>query len=173
MLLPVTKETRLPGTIVVGVEGSERSDDALALARLLARLAEGELLLVNAYPHDEAQGGVPNPEYEAYVRTESAALLQRYVGGPADVAVRTLSVPSLSPARALHEAAERNGAAALVVGPTHRASAGRVSTGSVADRLLAGAPCPVASAPAGYAASQPRRVGRVGVAFVNTPGGRS
>jgi nucleotide-binding universal stress UspA family protein len=48
-----------------------------------------------------------------------------------------------------------------------------VATGSVADRLLSGAPCPIASAPAGYAAADEPTVDRVGVAFVRTDAGRS
>jgi nucleotide-binding universal stress UspA family protein len=158
----------MPPTIVVGVEGSARSDDALALATLLAGLAGGELVLVNAYPHDAAAGGIPNPEYEAFVRAQSEALLAGY--GPD---VRTVSVPSLSPAQALHEVAEREGAAFIAVGPTHRAMPGRVATGSVADRLLSGAPCPIASAPAGYAARGDVAVQRLGVAFVRSEAGRS
>jgi nucleotide-binding universal stress UspA family protein len=158
----------MPARIVVGVEGSARSEDGLALARLLARLHGGELVLVNAYPHDPTAGGIPNPEYEAYVRGRSAELLAGY-GADA----RTVSVASLSPARALHEVAEREGASLIVVGPTHRAAPGRVATGSVADRLLSGAPCPIAAAPAGYAAAGDPGVARVGVAFVRTDAGHS
>src|SRR3954447_13404495 len=162
--------------IVVGVEGSERSEDALALARLLARTTGAELLLVNAYPFDESAGGVSDPEYLHYVRHESTTVLHGHEErlAAAGVRVRTESVPTFSPARALHEAAERERAAAMVLGPTHRGHAGRVATGSVAERLLSGAPCPVAVAPAGYAqAPEDVMLSRVGVAFVNTPAGHS
>src|SRR4051812_20725682 len=137
----------MPACIVVGVEGSERSADALVLARVLAEIAGADLLLVNAYPFDEAAGGVADPEYLRYVRDESAAVLEAAtVSVGRDSGVRTLSVPTFSPARALHEAAEREAAAVMVLGPTHRGEVGRVGTGSVAERLLSGAPCPVAVA---------------------------
>jgi nucleotide-binding universal stress UspA family protein len=41
----------------------------------------------------------------------------------------------------------------LVVGSSHQGTVGRVFPGSVAERLLHGAPCPVAVAPAGYSES--------------------
>jgi nucleotide-binding universal stress UspA family protein len=39
----------------------------------------------------------------------------------------------------------------VTVGPSHRGPVGRVLAGTTADRLLSGAPCPVALAPRGYA----------------------
>jgi hypothetical protein len=50
-------------TIVVGVEGSERSADALALARRLAHPAD-RLLLVCAYPGDPIYAGDGGPNYQ-------------------------------------------------------------------------------------------------------------
>jgi nucleotide-binding universal stress UspA family protein len=52
----------------------------------------------------------------------------------------------------------------LVVGATHRGVAGRIVPGGVGERLLHGAPCPVAIAPAGYIRRQLERP-RIGVAF--------
>ena len=40
--------------IIVGVDGSERSDDALALASSLARRTAAEIVLARAYPYDDA-----------------------------------------------------------------------------------------------------------------------
>ena len=51
----------------------------------------------------------------------------------------------------------------IVVGSSHRGPAGRVLPGGVGERLLHGAPCPVAIAPRGYT-SPPGGLRRIGVA---------
>jgi nucleotide-binding universal stress UspA family protein len=53
--------------------------------------------------------------------------------------------------RGLKELAERGRADLIVLGSTHRAALGSVAPGSVAEHLLAGAPCRIAIAPRGYA----------------------
>jgi nucleotide-binding universal stress UspA family protein len=62
----------------------------------------------------------------------------------------------------------------LVIGSSRRGSLGRVLPGAVTDRLLHGAPCPVAVAPRGFsfddAIDGPRLIG---VAFVDTPEGHA
>ena len=57
-----------------------------------------------------------------------------------------------SAARALHETSEAEDAGLLVVGSTRRGSVGRVLPGSTADRLMHGAPCPIAIVPPGWEA---------------------
>ena len=79
-----------------------------------------------------------------------------------------------SPARALHEFAEDADAKLLVLGSSARGPIGRLLPGAVTDRLLHGAPCPVAVAPVGFsfedAAAGP---GLIGVAFTDTPDGHA
>jgi nucleotide-binding universal stress UspA family protein len=50
----------------------------------------------------------------------------------------------------------------IVLGSTHRGGLGRVMPGSVAERLLNGAPCPVAVAPRGY---EPRELRVIAVGY--------
>lgn len=76
-------------------------------------------------------------------------------------------------ARGLHAAAERTGAAVVVVGSDHDAEPGHVLAGGTADRLLSGAPCPVALAPRGYARTAPEALARVAVAFAPEPEGHA
>ena len=72
----------------------------------------------------------------------------------------------VSAPRSLHEAAEADGAGLLVVGSAERGALGRVAPGSTAQRLMHGAPCPLALVPAGW---QPREAIRaIGVAYVDT-----
>jgi nucleotide-binding universal stress UspA family protein len=75
-----------------------------------------------------------------------------------------------SAARALHEAAEELGAALLVVGSTERGRMGRVLPGSTAQRLLHGAPCPIAVVPRGWQRSDGLRT--IGVGYVDTAEGQ-
>ena len=53
-----------PGPIVVGVERSDRSRDALALARTLARTLHTRLILVAVHP-GEVRSSTMAPEAEA------------------------------------------------------------------------------------------------------------
>ena len=75
-----------------------------------------------------------------------------------------------SAASALHEAAAEHEAALLVVGSSARAHRGRVLAGSTAQRLLAGSPCPVAVAPAGWEHEEAPRT--IGAAYRDTEDGR-
>jgi len=61
-----------------------------------------------------------------------------------------------SPAAGLHNLAEREHASLVVIGSSHRSRIGRIVPGGTGERLLSGSPSPVAIAPAGYAASEPR-----------------
>jgi nucleotide-binding universal stress UspA family protein len=80
-----------------------------------------------------------------------------------------LKLPGDSAARALHEAAEAQQAGLVVVGSGRRDRAPKV-LGSTAERLVHGAPCPIAVTPPGWSAS--REVETIGVAFVDSEEGR-
>ena len=143
--------------IIVGVDESGGSADAISLASRLAGITGAELMLVNVYPYDRRPSRTLNHEFEAHLREGSLELLERLRREHAGetIAVKALADPS--PAHGLHEAAEAEGAALVVVGSTHTGRAGRVLPGSTAERLLHGAPCPVAVAPKAYAQGSPER----------------
>jgi nucleotide-binding universal stress UspA family protein len=71
---------------------------------------------------------------------------------------------------ALHQAAEEFSAGMLVVGSAHEEKGGIINPGSVADRLMHGAPCPIAVIPAGWTAGGGLNV--LGVAYVDSEEGR-
>jgi nucleotide-binding universal stress UspA family protein len=82
------------------------------------------------------------------------------------VSAQLRELQGLSAPRSLHEAAEADGAGLLVVGSAERGALGRVAPGSTAQRLMHGAPCPLALVPGGW---QPREAIRaIGVAYVET-----
>lgn len=76
----------------------------------------------------------------------------------------------MSVAHTLHEAAEAENAALLVVGSSRRGVVGRVLPGSTAERLLHGAPCAVAVAPRRW--TRDAGLETIGVAFADTAEGR-
>lgn len=76
----------------------------------------------------------------------------------------------LSAARMLHETAEALDAGLLVVGSAAEGIVGRVAPGSTTQRLMHGAPCPIAIVPHGW---EPRGgIRTIGVAYVDTDEGR-
>ena len=75
--------------------------------------------------------------------------------GPRRRHARSLT-EALGPARRCTCSPASTDAGLIVVGSTGRGRAGRVLTGSTAERLLHGAPCPVALAPHGYERTRAR-----------------
>jgi nucleotide-binding universal stress UspA family protein len=86
------------------------------------------------------------------------------------IAVEFRQIDNTSAARALHEAAEAQEAGLLVVGSTTRGAIGRVLPGSTAERLMHGAPCPIAIVPHEWEAGG--GLNTIGVAYVDTDEGR-
>ena len=158
--------------IIVGVDESAGSADAIALASSLAGLSGAELVLVNVFPYDGHPSRAINPAYERYLRQDSEALLERVRGEHGLDAATTRAVASPSAAHGMHTAAEEEDAALIVVGSTHTGRAGRVFPGSTAERLLHGAPCPVAVAPKDHAKRERRTPAIVGCGFDGTEAAR-
>ena len=155
-----------PGPIVVGVERSERSRDALALARTLARAAGTRLILVAVYPRDARSAALERGAYTEALVDEAQATLEWVARPLAGVRAELRAVPCTSVSRGLQQVAAEEDALAIVVGPTHRGGTGRVVPGSVGGRLLHGAPCPVAVAPSGYWGDTHAPIRRIGVGYV-------
>jgi nucleotide-binding universal stress UspA family protein len=116
-----TKRRPTVGThkrILVGVGVSPRLDDALALAVLLSRVLEAELLLAPVHP-----------------------------------------------SKRLKRLANETEPLALVLGSPHRRRIRQVIQGDTAERLLAGAHCPLAIPPLGYGQRDRHALETVGCAF--------
>jgi nucleotide-binding universal stress UspA family protein len=135
-------------TIIVGYDGSARSQDALVLARRLAAAVGGRLVLAQVYPHDPVPLRGDTGAYEELMRQDAERMLAQ---ADAPDAAERRAVPSPSAARGLHQLAEDEDAVLIVVGSSHRGSPGRVEPGSLSQRLIHGSPCAVAVAPVGYA----------------------
>lgn len=151
--------------VLVGVDGSAQSADAVAVAGRLAAAREDELVLVYVHPYGALRSLLKDDEYHQLVRD----VVEKAQGDAAlhapTVSVRMEILGDRSPAGGLHRLAARDDARMIVVGSSHRGSVGRVVSGGVAQRLLSGAPCPVVVPPRGWAESSPRQLGVMGCGF--------
>lgn len=155
-------------TIVIGVDNSSRSTDAIALGRRLASVSKAHVLIASAFPYSDIPSRASNSVYRAALRDDAIEVAQgmseRLEGIPADrVHVRVIAQPS--PAHGLHDLAHAEHAAVIVVGSSHTGHLGRVVPGSTGERLLHGSPCAVAVAPLGYAENAHLPIRRIGVAY--------
>lgn len=155
-------------TIVVGIEDSLRGQDAAVLASDLARACGAEVLAVCAYPFDPRPGAHYNPAVEPMLREQAEATLDR-LADPlrSATSVRTRAIPDPAPGRALMQAAA--GADLLVIGSSREGFSGHVVPGDTGERLLQGAPCPVALAPQGHRFRPRLAGGHIAVAFDDAP----
>lgn len=165
----------MSSTIVVGL--ALREDDAavLALAGALGGAARARLQLVHAValqlpglvpiPSSAARAQVP--AYADAMQRAARRRLGAVVGGLPAHTVAGTQVAIGSPSRLLHDSAAGLGAAAVVVGASHRGAAGRVLIGDVGAGLLHGTPCPVAIAPREFGSDH--ALSRIGVAFDGGP----
>jgi nucleotide-binding universal stress UspA family protein len=150
------------GPIVVGLDGSLRGADALALARMLARTCDAPVLLV------AIASGVRRDRLGA--ATAAVQRAARPLAGVALAGERVL--PGRSAARGLARLAEREAALLIVIGATARGGLARLAPGGVLERVAHLAPCPVAVAPAGYWGNPRQWLKRIGVAYLDSPDGR-
>jgi nucleotide-binding universal stress UspA family protein len=148
--------------LIAGYDGSDHAVDGLALAELLADVTGAELLVAAVVPH-EFPYAPGTAEREQVLRLQAQDMLVDAVAESDRVHTRV--VVARSAAQGLHQLAESERADALIVGSSHRGPVGRVLAGSVAERLLHGAPCPVAVAPAGFRERPDRGLRIVGCAF--------
>jgi nucleotide-binding universal stress UspA family protein len=158
-------------TVLVGVDGSERSADALALSVTLADALGVAPLAAYVHPYGDLRNVMAETQYEDAIDqlADSVHEQMRSLKMPVDKRAMTV-LGDRSPARGLHRLAEERSADLVVLGSSHRSGIGRVFPGGTAERMLGGAPCAVAVAPSGYAQRrQPLRT--IGLAFDGTPEG--
>jgi nucleotide-binding universal stress UspA family protein len=139
---------------------------ALAAARFSG--APVVVLSVCATPVSVAYPMPPEEDLLPYAQQAQEALEAELETGGVAVEYRAVHGPSAP--WALHYAAEREGALLLVVGSTARGAAGRVFPGSTAERLMHGAPCPIAVVPHDWSEGELRTIG---VAYLDTEEGRN
>ncbi|CAA9488133.1 MAG: hypothetical protein AVDCRST_MAG38-2462 [uncultured Solirubrobacteraceae bacterium] len=158
--------------IVIGAHPKRDDRSPLELGVTLSRLTGAPLQVVGSYWFDSTPGRTAQIDYGRELERKVRHAVARVLGaGDLDSPV-DVRVTCGSPAHALQQTATELGAGMIVVGSTHRGAFGRMATGTTAERVLDGAPCPVAVAPSGLDRTW-GQAGEVGVAFVDTPGGWS
>jgi nucleotide-binding universal stress UspA family protein len=158
-------------TILIGVDDSERSEDAIAFGRRLADVAAAHVVVANAYPYSDVPSRAANAGFREALRDDALETVRRMRDlldrvGEDDTRITVMAEPS--PAKALHHIAHAEQAALMVVGSSHTGRAGRVLPGSTAERLLHGAPCSVAVIPKDYRSHADDAIRRIGVAYDGT-----
>ncbi len=152
--------------VIVGYDGRREARDALSLGRCLAELEGARLVLAAALPVRSEPIG--REGHEAALRQDGERIFAPVLPELEHLEVETRTLGHARPAEALCDLAKRESADAIVLGSTHRGPLGRIYPGSVAERLLHGAPCAVAVAPRGF----DRREGELrvlAVAFDGSP----
>jgi len=159
-------------TILIGVDASERSEDAVAFGRRIAEATGAETLVVNAYPYSDVPSRAANATYRKVLRDEGLEIAKR-MAEPLGEDASHVVAPDPSPAHALHRLADSERAALVIVGSTHTGRAGRVFPGSTGERLIHGSPCAVAVVPTDYRKHVARPIKRIGVAYHPSDEGRA
>ena len=139
----------MPSKIVVGVDGSEGSDRAVAAAADVAKRDGASLILCHVVERIAAKGDMAplradEPEVKAGIEQQAADLRAQGI----DTEVRSEAIILGGPARSIADVAEEAGAELIVVGTRGHSAIGGVVLGSVTQRLLHLASCPVLCVPA-------------------------
>jgi nucleotide-binding universal stress UspA family protein len=149
-------------TYLAGYDGHDAGRAAVRFARRLGEPLEARVVAVHVYesvPFIPAKGASEGARRE--LEEDARAHAERLLADLGERGVETLAVAASSVARGLQELAQEQRASLLAVGSKERGALGRVVAGRVADRLLNGAPCPVAAVPAAV----PERLARIAVAY--------
>jgi nucleotide-binding universal stress UspA family protein len=132
--------------VVVGVDGSEESTQAVAFAASEAEALDEELTVVYAFtgPNRWIKAGLPSSRFAAHVLEEEQIVLSETVAGLRQdhpgLVVHGVLETVLEPAEALVRAAAD--ARLLVLGSHGRGSVSRLLLGSTAHGVLSSPPCP-------------------------------
>ncbi|HEX6653141.1 MAG TPA: universal stress protein [Thermoleophilaceae bacterium] len=131
--------------ILVGYDDSDQAKDALALGRQIADATGAELVLAGVSQFDPVWR-----DWDPHFRDADAEFADELRAAAKAAGAEMEHVPSSSPARGLHDVAERTHADLIVVGSSHHGRLGRSLAGGTGMALLHGAPCAVGIAPHGY-----------------------
>ena len=148
-------------TIVIGFDGSSESRDALHLGSAMGHAIDADLIVATASNPRVDLGGSEAEVFAGIFNRARQELPHR------EFAMRELRDGGA--VGGLKDLAASEQADFIVIGSTHRGQLGRVVPGSVGERLLSGAPCPVAVAPRGYANTDHFGLGLIGAAFDGSP----
>jgi nucleotide-binding universal stress UspA family protein len=135
-------------TIVLAVDGSESSDRALTYAGELAKESGGRIVAVHIKELIAGRFAGPVHVDEDEIQTKIRQQVKDLSDAGVNIAIEVHSTMTGGPAPVIAEAAAREGADVIVTGTRGHTALAGVIVGSVAQRLLHVAPCPVLVVPA-------------------------
>ncbi|WP_213817049.1 universal stress protein [Glaciihabitans sp. dw_435] len=161
------------GPAILAAYKGDAGADVLAFASAWSRSSGRPLTVVTVYPGAAPIGmGRVDSEWVAYNREQAQLLLAeaRTALGQTDATFQSIAADSAS--HGLNDALESAVAGSIMVlGSRKTRGTRRTAPGSTADRLLQGAPGPVAIVPWAYDEYAATTIRRVAVAFIDTPDG--
>jgi nucleotide-binding universal stress UspA family protein len=165
------KERTMPKPILVGYDPRSADRAPIRFGVAAARFI-GAPLVVGSVVADSGGGRMGHGEMEDEVPGDAASSPEDVRRELAAEGVRAecRAIEGASAPAGLHNAAEQLDAGLLVVGSSARGQRSRLVRGSTAERLLHGAPCPVAVVPRDW--EEGGGLSAVGVAFADSPEGR-
>jgi nucleotide-binding universal stress UspA family protein len=154
--------------IIVGYDPQTFDRAPVNFAVAAARLTGAPLVIASVCADSAARDGSAAGRLDEDLAADASGALDEVDRelDAEDIAVEFRQIDNMSAARGLHEAAEAQDAGLLVVGSTNRGALGRVLPGSTAERLMHGAPCPIAIVPHEWEAGG--GLNTIGVAYVDT-----
>jgi nucleotide-binding universal stress UspA family protein len=162
----------MAGRVVIGYDGSEASEDAVAFGLTWCRSTGDVPVVATVYPEEHPLGaGHVDVEWAAYVREQAESIQDKARAAVGDGAIYR-NLASTSAAHGLADLAEDVEAAVVIVGTTQETGLTRALLGSSTERLLHGATAPVTVVPSGWRQSALDRISSIGVAYVDTRDGR-
>jgi nucleotide-binding universal stress UspA family protein len=157
--------------IVVGYDPHGADDAPVHFGIAAARFTGAPLIVAAVYGGHIARERFADDEFREELSADAHAALERLrtqLEDEAGVHAEVRLVEARSAARGLHAALEDEGAGLAVVGSTSRGAIEQTVVGSTAERVIHGAPCPVAVVPHGFDGGELRTVG---VAYTRSPEG--
>lgn len=154
-------------TIVVGVARGERGEAAVHLGGMLSRSMDLPLVLaaVSPQPWPPAQYGGDTEYLRLQQEAAGERLAQARTILASDASVECVVEPARSVGDGLLQVCERHAARLVVLGSNTSGMPGRVSLGSVGQRILHSQDTPVCFAPEGFRVAADARLTRITVGF--------
>jgi nucleotide-binding universal stress UspA family protein len=154
--------------VVIGYDGSEASEDALAFGLTWCRSTGDVPVIATVYPEEYPPGaGRVDVDWEPSIRRQAEIIQNRAREAAGDAALYR-QVASTSAAHGLADLAEHVEAVMVIVGTSQETGLARSLLGSSTERLLHGATVPVTVVPLGWRKAAPDRISSVGVAYIDT-----
>jgi nucleotide-binding universal stress UspA family protein len=134
-------------TIVWATDGSENADRALAVAKPLARENRALLVVVHIVERYTTKAGLAVYPDEQQVEAKLKQLVDELSGEGLNASLKLVDHVGPQPAHEIADLAREEGADLIVLGTRGHSAISGLLLGSVTQRLLHVAPCPVLAVP--------------------------